>query len=106
MRRYAPSACKYAKGKLKPVLAYELRLGGCYYFERKLMTAWEFLTGWPPFLPSVEGKQPMASKSEMRRWLERKSMHVNGVAAAMDTVITDCDSVVLHPNGKRRTTLQ
>lgn len=72
----------------------------------KPVTAWEFLTRWPPFLPSTEGKQVYASKSEMRRWFERGSVHVNGTPAAMDSVIIDCDSVILHPNGKRRTTLQ
>ena len=71
------------------------------------MTVWEFISqAWPPFLPSTEGKQVYASKSEMRRWFERGSVWINGAKAAMDTVITLEDSVILHPNGKRRTTLQ
>lgn len=61
---------------------------------------------WPPFLPSTEGKQMFASKSEMRRWFERNSVHVDGKAVKMDAEITELSAIVLHPKGKRRTTLQ
>ena len=69
------------------------------------VTAWEFLMRWPPFLPSTEGKQMLASKSEMRRWFERNSVHVNGQPAKMDTIVTELDNIVLHPKGNKRTTL-
>lgn len=72
------------------------------------MTVWEFLTEhWPPFLPSTEGKQVYASKSEMRRWFERNSVHIDGAPAKMLTEVLPASSIILHPKSeKRRTTLQ
>ena len=69
-------------------------------------TMLDYLKAWP-WLPSREGKQVFASGSEKRRWFERGSVEVNGSKAAADDLWPwDGESVVLHPNGKHRTTLQ
>jgi hypothetical protein len=66
----------------------------------------EFLKGWS-FLPSAEGKTVFASVSEKRRWFERGSVEVNGrKSSPEDPAPEPTDSVVLHPKGKKRTTLQ
>jgi len=71
------------------------------------MTILDFLRAWT-FLPSREGKtMGPASNSERRRWLERGSVEVNGAKATVESLWPDAsDSVILHPNGKHRTTLQ
>lgn len=71
------------------------------------MTVLDFLRAWD-YLPSREGKiLGPASGSERRRWIERGSVEVNGKKAkATDTWPELGDSIVLHPNGKNRTTLQ
>jgi hypothetical protein len=70
------------------------------------VTILDYLREWP-WLPSREGKQMFASGSERRRWLERGSVEVDGAKA---TAVTpwpyEDQSVVLHPSGKHRTTLQ
>lgn len=65
----------------------------------------DFLREWP-YLPSREGKQVFASGSEKRRWFDRGSVEVNGdKVTATDPWPLRGDSVVIHPNGKHRTTL-
>ena len=47
-----------------------------------------------------------ATNSEIRRWFDRQSVEVNGKRAAWnDPVPDEWQSLVLHPNGKRRCTL-
>ncbi len=71
-----------------------------------MLTILDYLRAWE-WLPSREGKQMFASGSERRRWIERGSVEVNGVKAASGSPWpADADSVVIHPNGKHRTTLQ
>jgi len=71
------------------------------------MKVFDFLRAWPPYLPSSEGKQALASNSEKRRWIERGSLTVDGEKATLDTLIYEDSRVVLHPNSdKKRTTLQ
>lgn len=69
-------------------------------------TMLDFLRAWP-FLPTREGKGlGFASGAERRRWFERGSVEVNGEKSVMgDPWPTAGSSVVLHPNGKHRTTL-
>ena len=69
-------------------------------------TMLDFLKAWP-HLASREGKSiAPASGSEKRRWFERGSVEVNGEkVAASDPWPFGTDSVVIHPNGKHRTTL-
>lgn len=69
------------------------------------MTLGDFLRLWP-YLPSREGKQMLASGSERRRWFERGSVEVNGAKAKPDDPYDAEASIVLHPNGRHRTTLQ
>lgn len=70
------------------------------------MTALDYLRQWP-FLPSREGKQMFCSGGELRRMFERGSVEINGVKATVaDPWPRDDQSVVIHPNGKHRTTLQ
>ena len=71
------------------------------------LTALKFLHAWPPFLASTEGRHVFASKGEMRRWFERKSVEVDGQPATMNTAVRADSTVVLHPKSEdRRTTLQ
>lgn len=67
----------------------------------------DYLMAWS-FLPSREGKTlAAASGSEKRRWIERASVEVNGLKATRaDLWPRATDRVVIHPNGKHRTTLQ
>jgi hypothetical protein len=59
-----------------------------------------------PFMISREGKQVFASGSEIKRWFERGSVEVNGEKVKMnDPWPVVGDSVIIHPNGKHRTTL-
>lgn len=71
------------------------------------MTILDFLKAWK-WLPTREGSRcAMASNSEKRRWIERGSLEVNGEKATLETPWPNAqDSVVLHPKGKHRTTLQ
>ncbi len=70
-----------------------------------MTTMLDYLRAWP-WLPSREGKQMLASGSEKRRWFERGSVEVNGEKATADDPWPYVgDHVVLHPNGKHRTTL-
>jgi hypothetical protein len=71
-----------------------------------VVTILDYLRAWQ-WLPSREGKTMFASGSELRRWFDRGSVEVNGVKAmASDPWPFDDQSVVIHPNGKHRTTLQ
>ena len=57
------------------------------------------------YLQSVE-KVGRATNSEIRRWFDRGSVEVNGERAAWDDPVPVVwESLVVHPNGKRRTTL-
>ena len=57
------------------------------------------------WLPSTE-KCGRATNSEIRRWFERGSVEVNGNRAAWDDPVpNEWQSLVLHPNSKRRCTL-
>lgn len=70
------------------------------------MTILDYLRAWP-YLISREGKTVFASGSELRRWFERGSVEVDGEKAkATDWWPEPEQSVVIHPNGKHRTTLQ
>lgn len=70
------------------------------------MSALEFLKEWR-WLPSREGKVVFATGSELRRWFERGSVEIDGVKVlATDPWPLPDQSVVVHPNGKHRTTLQ
>jgi hypothetical protein len=71
------------------------------------MNILDFLKAWE-WLPSREGsRHALASNSEKRRWIERGSVEVNGQKAALDSPWpSQSDSVVVHPKGKHRTTLQ
>lgn len=60
-----------------------------------------------PFMVSREGKQVFASNGELKRWFERGSVEVNGKKVKLsDPWPAVCDSVIIHPNGRNRTTLQ
>lgn len=70
------------------------------------MTALDYLREWK-WLPSREGKVMFASGSELRRWFDRGSVEIDGQKAlASDPWPHAEQSVVIHPNGKHRTTLQ
>lgn len=72
----------------------------------KRETMLDYLRAWR-YLPSREGKQAFASGSEMRRWFERGSVEINGGKATFDEPWPQPgETVVLHPKGKHRTTLQ
>lgn len=70
------------------------------------LTALEFMLTLHDFchFPSRE-KRGVASKSEIRRWFERKSIHINGRAYEMTEEVTEVRLLVLHPKGKSRTTV-
>jgi hypothetical protein len=71
-----------------------------------MQTMLDYLRAWP-YLVSREGKQIFASGSELRRWFERGSVEVDGEkVSATSFWPTDEQRVVIHPNGKHRTTLQ
>lgn len=75
------------------------------------MNAFKYMTrvhnfGGGRFWSTENPKQP-ASNSEVKRWMLNGSVHINGVAVKPNDFI-DLDtlqSVVLHPKGKRRTTI-
>lgn len=46
-----------------------------------------------------------ATNSELRRWFERGSVEINGCRVSAHDAVPGFSSVVLHPKGKRRTTL-
>ena len=70
------------------------------------MTMMDFLKAFP-FMVSREGKQVFASNGELKRWFERGSVEVNGVKAKLSDPWPNVEArVVIHPNGKHRTTLQ
>lgn len=66
----------------------------------------DYLKAWSP-LPSREGSKTVyASNSELRRWFERGSVEVNGEKANADDPWPYVgSSIIIHPNGKHRTTL-
>ena len=66
----------------------------------------DFLREWP-WLPAREGNtHQVASGSEKRRWFTRGSVEVNNEKVeATDPWPQPGDRVVIHPNGKHRTTL-
>lgn len=68
------------------------------------MTVYEYLKLFQPL--SVEGKVLYASGSEMRRWFERGSVEIDGEKALPTDWVWPNTSLVLHPKGKHRTTLQ
>jgi hypothetical protein len=72
-------------------------------------TAWQLMlainkltTG---ILWSQEGRPQKASNSEMRRWFDRKSVHINGKAANPNDEIQQLESFVLFPNSRSKITL-
>ena len=71
------------------------------------MTILDFLKAWE-WLPTREGGKPgFASNSEKRRWIERGSLEIDGRKAQLSDPWPPVENrVVLHPNGKHRTTLQ
>lgn len=65
----------------------------------------DFLINLPGRFPSVE-RTGWATNSELRRWFERGSVEVNGKRANWnDPVPNEWESLVVHPNSKRRTTI-
>jgi len=53
---------------------------------------------------STEGRPRFASKSEVRRWFEKKSVIVNGESVSMDSEVASIESLVLFPKGNRKIT--
>lgn len=65
----------------------------------------DFIINLPGSFPSTE-RVGTATNSELRRWFERGSVEVNGEKANWnDPVPTVWESLVLHPGGKRKTTI-
>jgi len=54
---------------------------------------------------STEKPGTRASKSELRRWFDNKAVVINGVAVGWRDHLEFWESLVLFPNGKRKTTL-
>jgi hypothetical protein len=56
---------------------------------------------------SVENPKKAASNSELRRWIDQKSLYINGRPVTCNEVLDyDFDSVILFPkNARRRVTL-
>lgn len=54
---------------------------------------------------STEGKNIIPSNSELRRWLQKQSVIVNGDRIGIDDEVKfPITSLVFHPNGKRKCT--
>ena len=72
------------------------------------MTAFELLKHikQEAFLPmSTEKPCTEASNSELRRWLEKKSVVINGEKPSFsDTILFPITELVFFPKGNRRTT--
>ena len=74
------------------------------------MSAYEYVKHiqyiYPYLWQSLEKPCTLASNSELRRWLGRGSVQINGQRPGPDDeVVLPVRELVLHPNGKRRTTL-
>jgi len=73
------------------------------------MTAIEFLldlhdVGW---LPASTEKTGYPTRSEVRRWLERGSVRINGVTVRQETEISlPIESLVLFEKSPRKTTMR
>ncbi len=75
------------------------------------MTAFEFMKGlkhdWWSLLPSNDEGKPTVSHGQIRRWLERRSVVINGIRPGPDDEITfPIESFVFFPKGKRKTTIR
>jgi hypothetical protein len=69
-------------------------------------TIMDFLKLWQ-FIPSREGKTMFCSNSELRRMIERGSVEIDNAKATLQSPFPFEDqSVIIHPSGKHRTTLQ
>lgn len=65
----------------------------------------DFLINLPCPFPSIE-REGRATNSELRRWFNQGSVHVNGAAAKWDDPVpSEWLSLVLHPKGRRKTTV-
>jgi hypothetical protein len=54
---------------------------------------------------STERPPSKITNSELRRWFQKGSIIINGKKVSWNDVIEDIESLVLHPKGKRKTTL-
>lgn len=70
------------------------------------MTAWQFLCSIPHVPMQFNGERPVkASNSERRRWLQNRSVIINGVKPNWDDVIEfPIVELVFFPKSNRRTT--
>ena len=71
------------------------------------MNAFEYLKSFPFLPPSTEGKKcGRPSNSEIRRWLEKKSVIINGVKANYDDEINfPIIELIFFPNSNRKCTM-
>lgn len=71
------------------------------------MTAFEYLKSLPCLPASKEGrKYGRPSNSEMRRWLEKGSVIINGVKPSPnDEINPPIKELIFFPKGKNRTTM-
>lgn len=71
------------------------------------MTALEYLISLPHVPMALNGNKPCAaSNSERRRWLESRSVIINGVKPGpQDEIVFPVNELVFFPKGERRTTM-
>lgn len=71
------------------------------------MTAWGYLRqinqAMPSYFPSSEKRGTFATNSELKRWLQKGVLHINGETVAWDERIDDFPifSMVLFPNNDK-----